>query len=75
MAAVDRCSTSEVSRVSDISSINAELPPHVAAAQVLIGRVLEPELAKELIVLLGSIAAITPDEAFLLMTANQLETA
>lgn len=74
MAAVDRCALAEVARVTDISSINAELPPHVAAAQMLVSRVLEPELAKELIVLLGSIAAITPDEAFLLMTANQLET-
>ena len=52
-----------------------ELPVHLAAAQCLIDRVGPPELRKELIVLLGSIEAVSRDEAHLLMTANQLETA
>ena len=58
-----------------LGGITSTLPPHLQAAQMLIDRVALAEDRKELIVLLGAIVAISRDEAFVLMTANQLETA
>lgn len=51
------------------------LPAHVAALQLLVDRCETCEDKKELIVAAGSCGAIERDEAHLLITANQLETA
>jgi len=51
------------------------LPDHLAALQTLVDRCPTPELKKELIVDAGCCGAITPEDAFLIMSANQLETA
>lgn len=61
--------------MNDISSIPSSVPPHLVAAQLLLDRVATAPDRKELVVLLGAIEAISRDEAFVLMTANQLETA
>lgn len=62
--------------VSDAAtSIIRDLPEHLAALQTLVNRCPSPELKKELIVTTGCCGAISPEDGFLIMTANQLETA
>jgi hypothetical protein len=51
------------------------LPEHLAALQQLVNRCPSPEAKKELIVMAGACEAITREEAFTILTANQLETA
>jgi hypothetical protein len=58
-----------------LKNILNAIPAHVAAVQLLIDRAPEAEGRKEIIVSCGCAGAITPDEAHLLITANQLETA
>ena len=53
----------------------ATLPEHVAAVQMLILRCETSVDRKHLIVAAGCAGAISPEEAHLLITANQLETA
>lgn len=53
----------------------AMLPPHLAALQLLVNRCSSPEARKELIVTAGACAAIGRTEGFVMVTANQLETA
>lgn len=55
--------------------ISRDLPEHLAALQLLVSRCENAACRKELIVLAGCCNAITPDEAHLMITANQLETA
>ena len=55
--------------------ILSTLPEHLEALQLLVNRCASCEEKKELIVAAGSCGAIERDEAHLLMTANQLETA
>jgi hypothetical protein len=52
-----------------------ELPPHIVALQLLVDRCPTPECKKELIVTAGACEAIGRDEGFLMVTANNLETA
>lgn len=51
------------------------LPPHLAALQMLVNRCPNPEARKDLIVTAGACEAIGRDEGFVMVTANQLETA
>lgn len=51
------------------------LPPHLAALQLLVNRCPSPEARKELIVTAGACEAIGRTEGFVMVTANQLETA
>lgn len=51
------------------------LPEHIRTLQNLVNRAPTPEGKKYLIVAAGASEAITGDEAHLLITANQLETA
>jgi hypothetical protein len=51
------------------------LPPHLAALQLLVNRCVNPEARKELIVTAGACEAIGMTEGFVMVTANQLETA
>lgn len=51
------------------------LAPHLAALQLLVNRCSSPEARKELIVTAGMCDAIGDDEGFVMVTANQLETA
>lgn len=51
------------------------LPEHLAALQLLVNRCPTPEEKKWLIVTAGSCEAISGDDAFLMISANQLETA
>lgn len=57
------------------TALEPTLPPHLAAVQLLVNRCPDATCRKELIVCAGCCEAITPDEAHLLITANQLETA
>lgn len=56
-------------------SFSVELPPHLEAVQLLVNRCPTLEDKKGLIVAAGTHEAITADEATLLISANQLETA
>ena len=51
------------------------LPPHLAALQLLVNRCSCAEARKELIVTAGVCEAIGRTEGFVMVTANQLETA
>lgn len=51
------------------------LPPHLAALQLLVNRCSCAEDKKWLIVTAGACEAIGRDEGFVMVTANQLETA
>ena len=53
----------------------SKLPPHLAALQLLVDRCSCAEARKELIVTAGLCDAIGDDEGFVMVTANQLETA
>lgn len=57
-----------------IDSLGA-LPDHLAALQMLVNRCATAEEKKWLIVTAGSCEAIGPEEACLMISANQLETA
>lgn len=57
------------------SPIASVLPEHLHAAQLLVDRCDTPEARKALIVCMGASEAISREDAHLLMTANQLETA
>ena len=50
-------------------------PAHLVALQALVDRCPTPELRKELIVTAGACEAISPDDGFVMVTANMLETA
>jgi hypothetical protein len=52
-----------------------ELPPHIVALQLLVDRCETSALKKELIVMAAGCGAIDRHEGFLMVTANQLETA
>jgi hypothetical protein len=51
------------------------LPDHLVALQLLVSRCSSPEAKKDLIVTAGICDAIGDDEGFVMVTANQLETA
>lgn len=51
------------------------LPDHLAALQMLVNRCGSAEARKDLIVTAGACEAISREEAFTILTANQLETA
>lgn len=51
------------------------VPQHLEALQALVNRCTSPEAKKDLIVTAGACEAITREEAFTILTANQLETA
>lgn len=51
------------------------LPDHLAALQTLVDRCPTPEQKKELIVTAGCCEAISREDGFVMVTANQLETA
>ena len=51
------------------------LPPHLVALQMLVDRCPDAISRKELIVTAGMCSAIDDDEGFVMVTANQLETA
>jgi hypothetical protein len=51
------------------------LPPHLTALQMLVNRCPTAEARKELIVTAGVCEAIGRDDGFVILTANQLETA
>lgn len=51
------------------------LPEHLAALQMLVNRCTTAEEKKWLIVSAGSCEAISPEDACLMISANQLETA
>jgi hypothetical protein len=51
------------------------LPSHLAALQLLVNRCRTAEDKKYLIVTAGSCEVIERDEGFVMVTANQLETA
>jgi hypothetical protein len=53
----------------------ATLPEHLVALQLLVDRCPTPECKKDLIVMAGACEAISGDEGFVMVTANQLETA
>jgi len=53
----------------------ATLPPHLAALQMLVNRCPTAEARKELIVTAGACEAIGRGDGFVMVTANQLETA
>jgi hypothetical protein len=55
--------------------VNAAPPPHLEAAQLLIGRCPTPERRKEFIIAAHCAGAIGTEDAELLIQANQLETA
>jgi hypothetical protein len=63
-----------MSRGNILASL-AALPPHLAALQMLVNRCPTAEARKELIVTAGACEAIGPDDGFVMVTANQLETA
>jgi hypothetical protein len=52
-----------------------ELPAHLMALQSLVDRCPTDVAKKDLIVTAGACEAISRDEGFLMVTANQLETA
>lgn len=52
-----------------------ELPAHLSALQLLVNRCSSAESRKRLIVMAGSCEAIGFEEGFVMVTANQLETA
>lgn len=56
-------------------TIDRTLPEHLTALQVLVNRCPTPEQKKELIVVAGCCEAITREDGFVMVTANQLETA
>ncbi len=51
------------------------IPSHVGALMLLVDRCPTPEARKSLIVMAGACEAITADEATLLISAYQLESA
>ncbi|WP_338469067.1 hypothetical protein V3I01_08160 [Sphingomonas sp. gentR] len=51
------------------------LPPHLDALRAVVDRCPTPEAKKAVIVTAGACEAVTADEAALLITAYQLETA
>lgn len=51
------------------------IPAHLAALQSLVDRCRDAEARKALIVSAGAAECISRDDAFLMITANQLETA
>jgi hypothetical protein len=51
------------------------LPHHLIALQILVDRCPDAISRKELIVTAGMCCAINDDEGFVMVTANQLETA
>lgn len=51
------------------------LPDHLAALQMLVNRCASAEARKDMIVTAGACEAISRDEAYTILTANQLETA
>lgn len=57
------------------ANIPTGLPEHLAAVQLLVDRCETPELRKSLIVAIACHDAISAEDAALLVTANQLETA
>jgi hypothetical protein len=63
-----------MSRQTTINAL-AALPAHLAALQLLVNRCSSPEARKELIVTAGACEAIGRTEGFVMVTANQLETA
>jgi hypothetical protein len=63
-----------MSRRDTIAALVA-LPPHLAALQMLVNRCPTAEARKELIVTAGACEAIGRDDGFVMVTANQLETA
>lgn len=56
-------------------STRFSLPPHLAALQLLVNRCSCAEDKKRLIVTAGACEVIGRDEGFVMVTANQLETA
>ena len=64
-----------MSEARPIGEILRDLPPHLAALQLLVNRCLDASSKKELIVTAGSCGAIDGNDGHLLITANQLETA
>lgn len=60
--------------MSRIDTLNA-LPEHLAALQLLVNRCASAEAKKDLIVTAGACEAIDREEASIILTANQLETA
>jgi hypothetical protein len=58
-----------------IGEILRDLPPHLAALQALLNRCHEASGKKNLVVTAALGGVISEDEASLLITANQLETA
>lgn len=52
-----------------------ELPPHIIALQSLVDRCHDAACKKELIVVAAGCGAIDREEGFVMVTANQLETA
>ena len=63
-----------MSRRDTIATL-ADLPPYLAALQMLVNRCPTAEARKELIVTAGACEAIGRDDGFVMVTANQLETA
>lgn len=51
------------------------VPAHLEALQMLVNRCASPEAKKDLIVTAGACECISAEEAFTILTANQLETA
>lgn len=50
------------------------LPAHLEALQMLVNRCTSAIAKKDLIVTAGACECISPEEAFTILTANQLET-
>jgi hypothetical protein len=63
-----------MSRQTTIDALTV-LPAHLTALQLLVDRCSSPEARKELIVTAGACEAIGRTEGFVMVTANQLETA
>jgi len=61
--------------MTGLGGLTSDLPDYLAAAQLLVSRCASCADRKALIVALGAGEAITREEAHLLITANQLETA
>ena len=58
-----------------MTSLDTTAPEHLTALQMLVNRCATPEQKKELIVTAGACEAISAEDGFVMITANQLETA
>ena len=58
-----------------MTAVTSAVPEHLAAVQLLVNRCPTPELRKGFVVAAACHDAITGEEAQLLISANQLETA